>query len=76
MNFRCMELLDEANTGTFGTPQPAKVPTDIKKGPFIVVSGHDLGDLAQLLEQTAGKGIRWNGMWDSLRMHYEHDWRT
>lgn len=51
-----MELLDEANTGTFGTPQPAKVPTDIKKGPFIVVSGHDLGDLAQLLEQTAGKG--------------------
>ena len=38
-------------------PQPAKVPTDIKKGPFIVVSGHDLGDLAQLLEQTAGKGI-------------------
>ena len=52
-----MELLDEANTGTFGTPQPAKVPTDIKKGPFIVVSGHDLGDLAQLLEQTAGKGI-------------------
>ena len=57
VNFRCMELLDEANTGTFGTPQPAKVPTDIKKGPFIVVSGHDLGDLAQLLEQTAGKGI-------------------
>ena len=32
VNFRCMELLDEANTGTFGTPQPAKVPTDIKKG--------------------------------------------
>lgn len=31
VNFRCMELLDEANTGTFGTPQPAKVPTDIKK---------------------------------------------
>ena len=57
MNFRCMELLDRANTGTFGTPQPTKVPTDIRKGPFIVVSGHDLGDLAQLLEQTAGKGI-------------------
>ena len=57
MNFRCMELLDRANTGTFGTPQPTKVPTDIKKGPFIVVSGHDLGDLAQLLEQTVGKGI-------------------
>ena len=57
VNFRCMELLDEANTGTFGTPQPAKVPTDIKKGPFIVVSGHDLADLAQLLEQTEGRGI-------------------
>lgn len=57
MNFRCMELLDRANTGTFGTPQPTKVPTDIKKGPFIVVSGHDLADLAQLLEQTEGRGI-------------------
>ena len=33
MNFRCMELLDRANTGTFGTPQPTKVPTDIKKRP-------------------------------------------
>ena len=36
---------------------PAKVHTDIKKGPFIVVSGHDLEDLKELLEQTKGKGI-------------------
>ena len=57
VNYRCMELLDEANTGKFGTPAPARVNTGIKKGPFIVVSGHDLEDLAQLLEQTAGKGI-------------------
>lgn len=57
VNYRCMELLDEANTGKFGTPAPARVNTDVKKGPFIVVSGHDLEDLAQLLEQTAGKGI-------------------
>lgn len=57
INLKCMELLDAANTGTFGTPVPTKVHTDIKKGPFIVVSGHDLEDLHQLLEQTKGKGI-------------------
>ena len=57
VNFQCMALLDRANTGTFGDPVPTRVNTDIKKGPFIVVSGHDLEDLHQLLEQTAGKGI-------------------
>ena len=57
INLKCMELLDRANTETFGTPAPARVTTDIKKGPFIVVSGHDLKDLAQLLEQTKDKGI-------------------
>lgn len=57
INLKCMELLDAANTGAFGTPVPTKVHTDIKKGPFIVVSGHDLEDLHQLLEQTKGKGI-------------------
>ena len=57
VNLKCMELLDRANTETFGTPVPTKVNTDIKKGPFIVVSGHDLEDLHQLLEQTKDKGI-------------------
>ncbi len=52
-----MELLDTANTESFGTPVPTRVNVDIKKGPFIVISGHDLGDLKQLLEQTEGKGI-------------------
>lgn len=56
-NLRCMELLDRANTGANGTPTPAKVPLTIEKGPFIVVSGHDLRDLRLLLEQTEGKGI-------------------
>ena len=56
-NFKCMELLDRANTETFGTPEPTRVLTDIKKGPFIVVSGHDLKDISQLLEQTKDKGI-------------------
>ena len=45
INFRCMELLDQANTGSFGTPVPTRVNVDIKAGPFIVVSGHDLDDL-------------------------------
>lgn len=57
VNFKCMELLDRANTGTFGHPEPTRVMTDIRKGPFIVVSGHDLYELGQLLEQTEGKGI-------------------
>ena len=56
-NYRCMALLDQANTETFGTPVPTRVNVDVKKGPFIVVSGHDLRDLALLLEQTEGKGV-------------------
>lgn len=57
INLKCMELLDRANTRSFGTPVPTRVNTDIKAGPFIVISGHDLKDLAHLLEQTRGKGI-------------------
>jgi hydroxylamine reductase len=57
INLKCMALLDGANTGEFGHPVPAKVTTDVEKGPFIVVSGHDLHDLRQLLEQTEGRGI-------------------
>ena len=57
INLKCMELLDTANTSTYGTPVPTRVNIDIKKGPFIVVSGHDLKDLYQLLEQTKDKGI-------------------
>jgi hydroxylamine reductase len=56
-NLKCMALLDEANTGTYGTPAPTRVTCNIEKGPFIVVTGHDLHDLYQLLEQTKGKGI-------------------
>ncbi|MDD4699271.1 MAG: hydroxylamine reductase [Oscillospiraceae bacterium] len=57
VNLRCMELLDKANTETYGTPVPTTVPLTIEKGPFIVISGHDLYDLNQLLEQTKDKGI-------------------
>ncbi len=57
MNLECMKLLDEANTSTYGHPVPTKVMTSIEKGPFIVISGHDLLDLEQLLEQTEGKCI-------------------
>ena len=57
INLRCMELLDAANTGAYGDPVPVTVPLTIEKGPFIVVSGHDLRDLQLLLEQTAGRGI-------------------
>ena len=57
INFKCMELLDKANTETYGNPIPTKVSTNIEKGPFIIVTGHDLKDLQLLLEQTKDKGI-------------------
>ena len=57
INLKCMELLDKANTQTYGHPVPTMVSTNIEKGPFIVVTGHDLKDLAILLEQTKDKGI-------------------
>ncbi len=57
VNLKCMALLDSANTDAFGDPVPTRVNVDIKKGPFIVVSGHDLRDLHELLEQTKDTGI-------------------
>lgn len=56
-NLTCMELLDRANTDTFGNPVPVSVSLTVEKGPFIVVTGHDLEDIKQLLEQTKDKGI-------------------
>ena len=56
-NMTCMELLDRANTETFGDPVPVSVSLTVEKGPFIVVTGHDLEDIKQLLEQTEDKGI-------------------
>ena len=56
-NLRCMALLDQANTETYGTPAPVTVSLTVEKGPFIVISGHDLHDLKLLLEQTEGKGV-------------------
>jgi hydroxylamine reductase len=57
VNLKCMEILDRGNTTTYGHPVPTAVSTAQAKGPFIVVTGHDLHDLKQLLDQTAGKGI-------------------
>ncbi len=57
INLRAMELLDAANTGTYGHPVPTPVPLGAKKGKAILVSGHDLKDLEELLKQTEGKGI-------------------
>lgn len=56
-NFTCMGLLDEANTKTYGNPEPTEVTLSVEKGPFIIVTGHDLLDLKTLLDQTEGKGI-------------------
>ena len=56
-NLRVMELLDSANTGIYGHPEPTEVRVTPIKGKAIVVSGHDLKDLEELLKQTDGKGI-------------------
>jgi hydroxylamine reductase len=55
--YKAMELLDAGNTSTYGHPVPTKVPLGHKKGKAILVSGHDLKDLEELLKQTRGKGI-------------------
>ena len=57
INLRAMELLDEGNTGAYGNPVPTQVPLGAKKGKAILVSGHDLKDLGEILKQTEGKGI-------------------
>ncbi|MEW6074845.1 MAG: hydroxylamine reductase [Candidatus Omnitrophota bacterium] len=57
MNLKAMELLDRAHTEKFGKPAPTEVSTGIKTGPGIVVTGHDLLDLYELLKQTQGRGI-------------------
>ena len=57
INLKCMALLDHANTETYGNPTPTGVTNTIEAGPFIIISGHDLHDLKQLLEQTEGQGI-------------------
>lgn len=57
INLRAMELLDAANTGVYGHPVPTVVPLGVKKGKAILVSGHDLKDLEDILKQSRGKGI-------------------
>lgn len=57
INLRTMELLDAGNTGTYGHPVPTKIPLGHKKGKAILVSGHDLKDMEEILKQSEGKGI-------------------
>ncbi|MBU2063877.1 MAG: hydroxylamine reductase [Candidatus Omnitrophica bacterium] len=57
VNLKCLEILDKAHTEKFGNPIPTKVDTGIKAGPAIIVSGHDLLDLYQLLGKTQGQGV-------------------
>ncbi len=57
INLRVMELLNNAHVQRFGKPAPVQVPTGTRPGPGIVVTGHDLLDLYELLKQTEGKGI-------------------
>jgi hydroxylamine reductase len=57
INLKAMELLDAANTGTYGHPVPTEVPLGMKKGKAILVSGHDLKDIEGILKQSEGKGI-------------------
>lgn len=57
VNLKAMEILDAGNTGAYGQPVPTKVPLGAKKGKAILVSGHDLKDLEEILKQSQGKGI-------------------
>lgn len=57
VNYRCLQILDRANTAAFGDPVPVRVSRTVEPGPFIVVTGHDLKDLKELLEATDGTGV-------------------
>lgn len=57
VNLKCMQLLDKANTETYGNPEPTIVELKVEPGPFIIISGHDLHDLKLLLEQTESQGV-------------------
>ncbi|MDV4150063.1 hydroxylamine reductase [Clostridium sp. AL.422] len=65
-----MALLDSANTGTYGHPEITKVNIGVKNNPGILVSGHDLKDLEQLLEQTKGTGVDVYTHSEMLPAHY------
>lgn len=57
VNFKVMGMLDRANTSAYGNPEPTKVRVMPVRGKAILVSGHDLKDLEEILKQTEGKGI-------------------
>jgi len=65
-----MALLDSANTGTYGNPEPTKVRLGVNKNPGILISGHDLKDLEELLEQTKGSGVDVYTHGEMLPAHY------
>ena len=57
VNLRVMQMLDQGHTSTYGHPQPTEVRVTPIKGKAILISGHDMKDLEELLKQTQGKGI-------------------
>ena len=57
MGVQAMALLDQANTSTYGNPEPTQVNIGVKEGPAILISGHDLRDMDELLQQTEGTGV-------------------
>ena len=67
---KVMELLDKANTETYGNPEITKVNIGVGKNPGILVSGHDLRDLEMLLEQTQGTGVDVYTHSEMLPAHY------
>jgi hydroxylamine reductase len=69
INLRTMEILDAANTETYGHPVPTKVPLGHKKGKALLVSGHDLKDMEMILKQTEGKGINVYTHGEMLPLH-------
>jgi hydroxylamine reductase len=69
INMRAMELLDSGNTGTYGHPVPTSVPLGAIVGKAILISGHDLADMEELLKQTEGKGINIYSHGEMLPLH-------
>lgn len=70
MGVKTMALLDKANTSTYGNPEITKVDIGVRKNPAILISGHDLRDMQDLLEQTEGTGVDVYTHSEMLPAHY------
>lgn len=70
MTIQSMALIDRANTATYGEPEPTRIPLGVRENPGILVTGHDLKDIEEILEQSEGQGVDVYTHSEMLATHY------